>query len=113
VPVRWHVASSYFEACNCDAICPCRTVNGQVRRASISLSHEPRRWQIRAARYVTVSAVTPVNDETTTVSCGIPGDDHPGQEVVSDELMVNDAPLSWDLRARCGSATDFSYRSAA
>jgi hypothetical protein len=204
LPVSWRVAGSYFEACNCDAICPCRTVNGrsggrstygicqfvlswqildgqadelsldglgvvmagwydddapegkwsvtlyideragddqssalsdiflgraggatfanyaqaigtvhQVRRAAISLSHEPRRWRIRAASYVTVSAVTPVNDESTTVSCGIPGDDHPGQEVVSDELTVDDAPLAWDLRARCGFATDFSYRSAA
>lgn len=84
-----------------------------VRRASISLSHEPRRWHIRAARYVNVSAVTPVNDETTTVSCGIPGDDHPGQEVVSDQLTVDDAPLGWDLRARCGFATDFSYASSA
>ena len=27
VPVStWHVSGSYFEACNCDAICPCRTV---------------------------------------------------------------------------------------
>jgi len=25
----WEVRGSYFEACNCDAICPCRSVNGQ------------------------------------------------------------------------------------
>ncbi len=24
----WRVAGSYYEACNCDAICPCRTVRG-------------------------------------------------------------------------------------
>lgn len=24
----WRVRGSYFEACNCDAICPCRTVRG-------------------------------------------------------------------------------------
>ena len=25
---RWHVSGSYFEACNCDAICPCRRRGG-------------------------------------------------------------------------------------
>lgn len=25
----WRVRGSYFEACNCEAICPCRSVNGQ------------------------------------------------------------------------------------
>jgi hypothetical protein len=24
----WHIRGSYFEACNCDAICPCRSVHG-------------------------------------------------------------------------------------
>lgn len=27
--VEWRVSGSYFEACNCDAICPCRSVHGQ------------------------------------------------------------------------------------
>jgi hypothetical protein len=26
--VAWHIRGSYFETCNCDAICPCRHVNG-------------------------------------------------------------------------------------
>src|SRR3954467_9223192 len=25
----WRVRGSYFEACNCDAICPCRSVGGR------------------------------------------------------------------------------------
>jgi hypothetical protein len=25
----WHIAGDYFESCNCDAICPCRTVGGR------------------------------------------------------------------------------------
>ena len=25
---EWRIAGSYFESCNCDAICPCRTING-------------------------------------------------------------------------------------
>jgi hypothetical protein len=26
--VAWHIRGSYFESCNCDAICPCRRVEG-------------------------------------------------------------------------------------
>jgi hypothetical protein len=26
--MSWRIRGSYFEACNCDAICPCRRVNG-------------------------------------------------------------------------------------
>jgi hypothetical protein len=28
-PIDWRVAGSYFEGCNCEAICPCRSVRGQ------------------------------------------------------------------------------------
>src|SRR6266545_3935437 len=28
-PVDWRVRGSYFEACNCEAICPCRSVGGR------------------------------------------------------------------------------------
>jgi hypothetical protein len=82
-----------------------------VRRAQIRLTHEQRRWRIRAARYVTVTASRPV-DSDAPVACGIPGLDRPGQEVISDELRVDDETLSWDLRARCGFATDFRYASS-
>src|SRR4051812_30831778 len=26
--MSWHIKGSYFEACNCDAICPCRRIDG-------------------------------------------------------------------------------------
>lgn len=26
--MTWHISGTYFEACNCDAICPCRRVDG-------------------------------------------------------------------------------------
>ena len=32
--VEWRVRGSYFEACNCDAICPCRSVHGQPGSSS-------------------------------------------------------------------------------
>jgi hypothetical protein len=197
----WQISGSYFEACNCDAICPCRMVGdrpgnrptygvcqfalswhvlrgsagatmlddlavvmagwyddaepGQpwrvtlyiddradavqhdtlaaiflgdaggttlsnfaaaigtvhaVRRACIALSHERRRWSMRVEHYVNVSAATPVSADAP-VMCGIPGRDHPGTEVVSDTLTVDDGPLQWELRERCGFATDFRYTS--
>lgn len=32
--VNWRVRGSYFEACNCEAICPCRSVGGRPGGAS-------------------------------------------------------------------------------
>jgi hypothetical protein len=26
--MTWHIRGTYFESCNCDAICPCRKING-------------------------------------------------------------------------------------
>lgn len=197
----WAVSGSYFEVCNCDAICPCRSVGGapggrstygdcrftlswlvtdghadgvdlgdravvmagwydddepgspwrvtlyvddrasepqfdaladvflgraggstlaqfaraigevhHVRRASIALSHERRRWSIRASTFINVTASTPV-DSDQSVACGIPGHDHPGEEVVAQQYVIRDDPLSWEFRGRCGFATDFAYRS--
>ena len=31
---QWRIRGSYFEACNCDAICPCRSVRGRPGGAS-------------------------------------------------------------------------------
>ena len=33
-PLVWRVVGSYFEGCNCEAICPCRSVRGQPGGAS-------------------------------------------------------------------------------
>jgi hypothetical protein len=27
VATKWHIRGSYFESCNCDAICPCRRID--------------------------------------------------------------------------------------
>lgn len=197
----WAVSGSYFEVCNCEAICPCRSVGGgpggrstygdcrfalswlvidghadgvdlsnrsvvmagwydddedgspwrvtlyvddrasdpqfdaltniflgrrggatfeqfaraiaevhNVLRADITLSHVRRRWSIRASTFIDVAASTPVASDQR-VTCGIPGHKHPGEEVVAERFMVEDDPLSWDFRGRCGFATNFAYRS--
>ncbi|MBI4886958.1 MAG: DUF1326 domain-containing protein [Acidobacteria bacterium] len=198
----WRVSGTYFEACNCDAICPCRRQGGRklttgstygvcdfalswrivegergplllsglsvvlagsysdheagkpwrvclyvdetasddqhaaltaiflgraggttlrnyaasigevyaVRRANIVLEHAPRRWFMRAGDHVEVRGGTVVPSDGA-VSCGIPGHDHPGDELRTEALKVEDAPLSWEVRGRCGFATDFDYQS--
>ena len=199
----WRVTGSYFEACNCEAICPCRRQGGQklstgstygvcsfalswrikdgrfgdmslsdfsvvlagsyrddeegkpwsaalyvddratpaqqqaladifsgraggtalknyaaaighllsVKTARIELDHRPSQLMIRAGTYVDVRGGRPVHSPIGPVSCGIPGHDHPGEEVRTDLMRVDDPPLAWNVEGRCGFATDFSYAS--
>lgn len=200
-PRDWSVAGSYFEACNCDAVCPCRregerdggrstygvcdfalswrVLDGEadglrldglsvvlagsysddepgqpwrvalyvdedgdeaqraaladiflgragggalrnfaraigevhaVRPARIALEHAAGRQAIGAGEHVTVRGVHPVEAEGP-VSCGIPGHDHPGTELRTDLLQVDDGPLRWRVEGRCAFATDFAYAS--
>jgi len=198
----WHISGTYFEACNCEAICPCRRQGGQkltsgstygvcdfalswrilegeyrsvplsgrlvvlagsysdheagkpwrvclyiddaatdeqhealsqiflgraggtalrnyaaaigdvyaIRRARIALEHTPRRWFMRAGDYVVVQGGQIVPSDLA-VSCGIPGHDHPGNELRTDLMRVDDGALQWTVHGRCGFATDFDYRS--
>jgi hypothetical protein len=199
--LAWRVSGSYFEACNCDAICPCRRQGGAkltqgstfgicqfalswlikegqlgtldlkglavvlvgfyrddergkpwrialyiddkatpdqrkalediflgraggtpvanfakaigdvqaVRSASIELDHRPGRWLMRARDYVTVTATTPVPSEHGAVSCGIPGHNHPGEELIANTMRVDDETLQWEFHGQCAFASDFEY----
>ena len=198
---QWHVRGSYFEACNCEAICPCRWQGGSrpgtassygvcdfalswrildgragdrdlrglgvvmagsyadgqpwhvclyvderadavqfdalsniflgraggtvlrnfarrigevyaVRQAKIELDHTPRRWSMRAANYVEVKAQEIVSSDLP-VTCGIPGHDRKGDELRAEILRVNDSPLKFEVRGRCGFEADFDYESDA
>jgi hypothetical protein len=197
----WRVAGSYYEVCNCEAICPCRQQGGKrggrssygicefalswhiregqcggvdltdqsvvltgyydddepgspwrvilyvderarpdqhdalaaiflgrlggttlrnfaaaigevyaVRRAHIDLDHLRDRERMRVGDFVVARTATPVRSEET-VSCGIPGHDRPGQELVAEVFRVEDPPLRWEVIGRCGFATDFAYTS--
>jgi hypothetical protein len=198
----WAVAGPYFEACSCEAICPCRSIGGRkggrstygicdfalgwtiadghaddidlsglcavmagsydddepgspwrvtlyvdergdetqraaldqiflgraggttlanfahfvgevyaVRPAAIELDHTPDRRSIRAGGWVEVVQRGPVASDEP-VSCGIPGHDRGGEEVVSELLSVRDEALSFTVRGRCGFATTYAYSSA-
>lgn len=201
-PREWSVAGPYFEACSCEAICPCRRVGGApggrstfgvcdfalgwtierghadgldlsglevvmagsydddepgspwrvilyvderasdaqfralesiylgraggttlenfarligevyaVHPAAISIDHSPDRRSIAAGGWVRVLERAPVATDET-VSCGIPGHDHPGTEVVAEALAVDDGPLRFAVSGRCGFASEFAYTSA-
>jgi hypothetical protein len=77
-------------------------------RAAIRLDHMRRHWRIHVSGAVEVAADTPVASDEP-VACGIPGLDHPGQEVRAEALRVITEPLSWDWSDRCGFATDYAY----
>ena len=200
-PTRWKVEGSYFEACNCEAVCPCRRQGDRpggratygvcdfalswliqrgraddmelsgfevvlagsfdadepgspwrvvlyvderadparraaladiflgraggttlayfaqaigtvyaVRPARIELDHTASRQRIHVDDYVAVRALRPVEVDEV-VSCGIPGHDRPGTEMLTDVQRVDDPPLRWEVFGRCGFATDFAYSS--
>jgi hypothetical protein len=81
-----------------------------VRRAYIELDHRPGRWYMRASTWVEVRA-SRIAPSELPVSCGIPGHDRPGNELIADDFQVYDAPLDFDLRGRCGFESDFDYSS--
>lgn len=199
----WRVSGTYLESCNCDAICPCRDINGipggrsthgiclgvlswlvvdghadetdlsglavtlatrysddeegspwswilyldergtaeqhraleeiwtgrapgdqishfpwarkashllAVNAAQIDVEHTPRRGWIRVKDVVSVRISGPYpGDETVT--CGIPGHDRSGEEVIAEELRVDDEGLRFEFSGVCGFSADFDYRS--
>ena len=48
----WHVAGTYFEACNCEAICPCRSVHGRPGGPSTyGVCYGALSWQIQRGHH--------------------------------------------------------------
>ncbi|MDQ3342898.1 MAG: DUF1326 domain-containing protein [Actinomycetota bacterium] len=81
-----------------------------VRPARIRLNHSPGPQRIEVEDYVTVKAVEAVPVDVA-VSCEIPGHDHPGTELRTSLVRVNDPPLQWEVSGGCGFTTEFVYRS--
>jgi hypothetical protein len=201
VATKWHIRGSYFESCNCDAICPCRRIDDvpggrsthgictgvlswlideghaagtdlagltvalairydddepgspwswilyldegasekqltalediftgrlggdaqthfpwawkasellAVRPVAIELDHTRRRQWLRIRDRVSVQIRDHYRGQAT-VTCVIPGHDRSGEELVADELLVNDGPLTFFYTGTCGYASDFDY----
>jgi hypothetical protein len=200
----WRLRGTYLEACNCDPICPCRTIDGEgggrstygeclgalswrieagsagavelssqrvvlasryhddeqgspwtwvlfveeraderqrealeqiwtgrlggtpqrqfpwawkeseligVEPVEIEIDHTPGRGWFRAGGRVSVRIRGPF-EKQAEVTCVIPGHDHTGREVVSEEIEVSgQPPLRFELSDRCGYEATFDYSS--
>jgi hypothetical protein len=197
----WRIRGTYFESCNCDAICPCRRVNGTaggrsthgvclgvlswliedgaatgidlsglpvalairysddepgspwtwvlylderaseeqrdalegiftgrlggdaerhfpwawkaselmaVRPVEITVDHTRRRQWLRIRDHVSVQIRGRYEGEES-VTCVIPGHERAGEELITDELVVEDEQLSFDYRGVCGYGSTFEY----
>jgi hypothetical protein len=81
-----------------------------VRAAIIDLQHSPNQERMAVKGFISAAtAQAKLTDQP--VSCGIPGYDRPGQEIIADHFQVEDENLSWEVNGRCGFATSFAYRS--
>jgi hypothetical protein len=81
-----------------------------VRQAQIALHHRPNQEHIAVEHYVTAKTARPFLSDAP-VSCGIPGHDRPGQEIIAEAFQVDDSALHWSIGGRCGFATSFAYSS--
>jgi hypothetical protein len=201
--VSWRIRGSYFESCNCDAICPCRRIDGgpggrsthgicvgmlswlikqgavdevdlsglpvamavrysddepgspwtwvlyldkratsvqrtalegiftgqlggdaathfpwarkpsellAVRPVAIEVDHTQRRQWLRIRDHVSVR-ICDVYGGEETVTCAIPGHQRVGEELITDELLVDDELLQFSYRGTCGYGSTFDYTS--
>jgi hypothetical protein len=81
-----------------------------VRPAQIALHHVYNQEHIAVEHYVAAKTARPVLSDAA-VSCGIPGHDRPGQEIIAEVFQVDDGALHWSIGGRCGFATSFAYSS--
>jgi hypothetical protein len=83
-----------------------------VKPARIELDHTPGRESLRVGESVWAATARPFPLEES-MTCGIPGHDRPGMELVATLMRVEDEPFHWAVSGRCGFSTDFDFRSAA
>ena len=79
-----------------------------VRPARIEIDHAAGRERFRVPDHVEVIAREPVVTDVA-VTCGIPGHDRKGHEVIAEVLSVDEGPLSWEVHGRCSYAATFDY----
>jgi hypothetical protein len=199
--MSWRIRGTYFEACNCDAICPCRRIDGvsggrsthgvclgvlswligdgaagdidlsglavalasrydddepgspwtwilyldarasndqralleriftgrlggdaerhfpwawkpsrlvAVRAVEIDVDHSRRRQRLRIRDRVSVR-IRDRYDGDETVTCVIPGHQRAGEELITDQLLVEDERLEFSYWGVCGYGSTFDY----
>ena len=114
LPRDWRVTGSYFEACNCDAICPCRVVGDRPGgRSTYGVCQFALSWQIREGHADLDSL-----DGLAVVMAGWYDDDEPGSPW-SVSLYVDDraddaqhAALAAIFLGRAGGGTFDNFAAA-
>lgn len=81
-----------------------------VHPARMELDHTPNRESMKAGTLVSARTKWAAESQGA-VSCGIPGHDRPGRELVMESFRIKDAPFEWEVRGRCGFASTFEYNS--
>ena len=79
-----------------------------VRPVRIEVEHTRRRQLLRIRDRVSVR-IRDRYEGPETVTCVIPGHERGGEELVADELVVEDGPLSYRYRGVSGNASTFDY----
>jgi hypothetical protein len=81
-----------------------------VAPAEIEIGHDSGRQHILVDGHVEVRARGRY-DTSSTVSCGVPGHDRAGYEVVTSVLDVRGGLFEFSYEGRCGFVASFDYRS--
>jgi hypothetical protein len=79
-----------------------------VRPVSIDVDHSRQRQRLRIRERVSVR----IRDRfpgDETVTCVIPGHEQVGEELVTDQLVVDDDPLAFSYSGVCGYSSTFDY----
>jgi hypothetical protein len=79
-----------------------------VRPVEITVDHTRRRQRLRIRDRVSVR-IRGRYEGDESVTCVIPGHERPGEELISDELVVEADQLSFEYRGVCGYASTFDY----
>ncbi len=81
-----------------------------VEPAAIEIGHDSGGQHIFVKGHVDARARGRY-ETASTVSCGVPGHDRAGYEVLMDVLDVRSVPFEFSYEGRCGFAASFDYRS--
>jgi hypothetical protein len=81
-----------------------------IKSARIDLDHTPGRERLLVGESIWAATARTFQMEEQ-VTCGIPGHEQPGQELVATLMRVEDKPFHWAVTGRCGFSTDFDFRS--
>ena len=82
-----------------------------IKPARIELDHTPGKERLRVGESIW-AATARAFPTAEPMTCGIPGHDRPGMELVATLMRVEDEPFHWAFSGRCGFSTDFEFRSA-